>query len=43
VVLHVDHLVPLAAGGPTTADNLVTACEECNLGKATRAMLEVDS
>jgi hypothetical protein len=22
---------------------LLTACDECNLGKATRAMLEVDS
>jgi len=41
VVLHVDHVVPLAAGGATTEDNLLTACEECNLGKATRAVLPV--
>jgi 5-methylcytosine-specific restriction endonuclease McrA len=34
VVLHVDHVVPLAAGGATKEDNLRTACEECNLGKA---------
>jgi hypothetical protein len=34
VVLHVDHIVPLAAGGATREDNLRTACEECNLGKA---------
>ena len=33
VVLHVDHIVPRAAGGTSTAENLATACEECNLGK----------
>ena len=43
VVLHVDHVVPLAAGGATTEDNLLTACEECNLGKATRAVVSVGS
>lgn len=31
--LHVDHVIPLAGGGPSTADNLVTACEPCNSGK----------
>lgn len=41
VVLHVDHVVPLVAGGATTEDNLLTACEECNLGKATRAVVSV--
>jgi hypothetical protein len=41
VVLHVDHVVPLATGGATTEDNLLTACDECNLGKATRAVLPV--
>jgi 5-methylcytosine-specific restriction endonuclease McrA len=39
VVLHVDHVVPLAAGGATREDNLRTACEECNLGKAARAVV----
>ena len=43
VALHVDHVVPLAAGGATTEDNLLTACEECNLGKATRAVVSVGS
>ena len=38
VVLHVDHVVPQAAGGTTTEDNLRTACEECNLGKGTRTV-----
>jgi 5-methylcytosine-specific restriction endonuclease McrA len=39
VVLHVDHVVPVAAGGTTSEDNLLTACEECNLGKGVRAVL----
>ena len=43
VVLHVDHVVPVAAGGATTEDNLLTACEECNLGKSTRAVLPAGS
>lgn len=43
VVLHVDHVVPLVAGGATTVDNLVTACEECNLGKATRSLVGIGS
>jgi len=42
VVLHVDHVVPLAAGGTSTEHNLVTACEECNLGTSTMALLETD-
>jgi 5-methylcytosine-specific restriction endonuclease McrA len=41
-VLHVDHVVPLAAGGATKEDNLRTACEECNLGKAARAVVSAD-
>jgi len=32
-VLHVDHVVPLALGGVDAVSNLVSACEECNLGK----------
>lgn len=38
VPLHVDHIVPLAAGGRTVLDNLVTACRDCNLGKAGRLL-----
>lgn len=33
VVLHVDHVIPQSAGGSSEADNLVTACQDCNLGK----------
>ena len=43
VVLHVDHVVPLAAGGATTEGNLLTSCQECNLGKSTRAVLPIGS
>ncbi|MFN9099412.1 MAG: HNH endonuclease [Gemmatimonadaceae bacterium] len=31
--LHVDHVVPRAAGGTDAITNYVTACVECNLGK----------
>ncbi|MFE2864998.1 HNH endonuclease [Embleya sp. NPDC059259] len=34
VKLVVDHVVPQALGGTDMASNLVTACEECNSGKA---------
>jgi 5-methylcytosine-specific restriction endonuclease McrA len=43
VVLHVDHVIPFVAGGATSEDNLVTACEECNLGKAARAVIAAGS
>lgn len=33
-VLRVDHVVPVVDGGETKADNLVTACFDCNAGKA---------
>jgi len=36
--LHVDHVVALAHGGVDDDKNLVTACEECNLGKGARPL-----
>ena len=36
VLLHVDHIVAVAMGGKNDIDNLVTACEPCNLGKGAR-------
>jgi hypothetical protein len=33
-VLHVDHVMPIALGGTDTAENLATACEQCNQGKS---------
>lgn len=33
---HIDHVIPVVAGGPTTADNLALACVSCSLFKAAR-------
>lgn len=40
-LLHVDHIVAVAAGGGNEADNLVTACSTCNLGKGAKALSDV--
>jgi HNH endonuclease len=37
VTLHVDHRKSVADGGDNGLDNLVTACEECNLGKGAKS------
>jgi hypothetical protein len=31
--LVIDHAIPFSKGGPTTKNNMVTACWECNSGK----------
>lgn len=36
VKLHVDHIVAVANGGTNDLSNLVTACQDCNLGKGAR-------
>ena len=36
VVLHVDHIIPIARGGKTEPNNLRTLCEFCNLGKSAK-------
>lgn len=33
IIVHVDHVDPVALGGENDPSNLVTACEDCNLGK----------
>lgn len=38
VVLEVDHIVPVAEGGGNEDTNLVTACFNCNRGKAARPL-----
>jgi len=38
--LTMDHLVPLARGGRSTKDNLVTCCKECNNKKKTLLPIE---
>lgn len=37
-ILHVDHIVAVANGGQNGIDNLVTACDHCNLGKGARPL-----
>jgi hypothetical protein len=39
VELAVDHVVSVADGGTNAADNLVTACRDCNGGKGARSLL----
>lgn len=39
---HIDHIVPVVAGGETTAENLALACVSCSLRKGARQTL-VDS
>lgn len=38
VLLHVDHIKPVAEGGVNDDDNLITACEPCNQGKGARLL-----
>lgn len=38
IVLVPDHITPVAAGGETTIENLITACEPCNQGKSDRLL-----
>jgi hypothetical protein len=37
---HIDHVIPVAAGGPTEADNLALACVSCSLRKGARQQAE---
>ena len=41
VILHVDHIVPVAEGGGNEDTNLITACDTCNLGKSATPLTEV--
>lgn len=40
VLLHVDHIIPQAAGGSDDIANLITACVNCNQGKGARMLEE---
>jgi len=33
IKLHCDHIIPKNKGGKFKEDNLITSCQECNLGK----------
>lgn len=35
-LLHMDHIIPRAAGGPSILANLATRCEPCNVRKGDR-------
>lgn len=37
---HLDHVVPLSAGGADVAHNVVPACEPCNLDKGARSLAD---
>lgn len=37
-VLHIDHIKPVAKGGKNEIINLVTSCDQCNLGKGAREL-----
>ena len=36
VTLQIDHIKPVVEGGTNDPSNLITACQECNIGKHTR-------
>lgn len=38
VILHVDHINPVAAGGGNDILNLITSCQPCNSGKGARKL-----
>jgi len=38
VVLHIDHIAPVAGGGDNDILNLITSCESCNLGKGAKTL-----
>jgi hypothetical protein len=38
--LHIEHFMPIAAGGPHTMDNILPACPECNYSKLDRPPLK---
>jgi hypothetical protein len=40
VLLQVDHVIPISAGGLDNLDNLVTSCTDCNQGKGSRLLQE---
>lgn len=41
VILHCDHIHPVAEGGTNDIDNLVTACVACNQGKSDKLLSDV--
>lgn len=42
-ILHVDHIVPVVEGGGNEDTNLVTSCDQCNLGKSANSLESIPS
>ena len=38
VKLHIDHILSVKNGGLTIKENLITACDECNIGKGMKRL-----
>lgn len=38
VILHIDHITPVASGGSDDIFNLITSCQGCNLGKSDKPL-----
>lgn len=43
VVLHVDHIIPVSKGGTNDLANLISACQDCNLGKGARPLSDLSA
>jgi hypothetical protein len=43
VILHVDHIKPVAKGGTDEIFNLITSCQECNSGKGKKELFDKTS
>ncbi len=41
VTLHIDHINPVSNGGENDEDNLITSCQECNLGKSDKLLTAI--
>lgn len=39
--LHIDHIIPFSKGGKSELNNSQTLCEECNLGKSNRVVINM--
>lgn len=41
IILHVDHIMPVAKGGGNEDENLITSCVDCNQGKAANLLTNI--
>lgn len=39
-ILHIDHINPVSKGGDNEIINLITSCQDCNLGKSDRVLTD---